>query len=326
MIFERYARRLVFVCAWVVLFIWAVGLTSAGVSYGFGNEKRSIKQSHKIHVGQEEIECTDCHETAAEEAPAGMPNQEICAGCHDQAEDKETITEECLFCHDGSVEDLEEIKAGSRKLVYGARKYKNLSFSHGQHKENEIECSSCHANVAEEGTIPFPAGKYMPEPEQCLECHQEKVENFSVRESCATCHAPDTFDHGIAPPSHDAAWKRSHGGTAELNVKEPHGKDCLTCHQKNDCIDCHLSEAPNDHTNFWRTRAHGFEASIDRDSCLNCHRQDTCVSCHDETAPRTHTGNWDQTHCLSCHVDTNYDPQGSCTVCHRTPAHLGRKP
>jgi len=324
-IFERAARRLVFICAWVIVVVWAVGLTSANISYGLGNEKRSVKQSHKIHVEQEEIECTDCHEKAEEEAAAGMPKMSVCSGCHEAAEGEE-LTEECLFCHVGTLEELEEVKAGSRKLVYGPRKYQNLTFSHETHLSSEIKCVSCHGKIAEEGTIPFPSGKYMPRPQQCLDCHQKKDEDFFVRGACATCHVPDTFDTKIAPGSHDSAWKRSHGRTAELNVKEAHGKDCLTCHQKNDCIDCHLTEAPNDHTNFWRTRAHGFEASIDRDSCLNCHRQDTCVSCHEETAPRTHTGNWDQTHCVSCHVDSNYDPQGSCTVCHRTPAHLGRKP
>ena len=326
MIFNRYIKRLVLICGFSVLILWAVGLISSNVSLGWGKEKRSIKQRHQIHVVNEEIECTDCHQTATDGTKAGMPKQEVCADCHEQAESKEEVKEDCLFCHEGTTEDLVKIKEGSLKLVYGARSYKNLSFSHQTHNEKELDCKSCHGDIANSETLPFPAGKFMPQPETCLDCHQKEVEGFSVRESCTTCHLPDTFDVKIAPESHNTAWSRTHGGMTELNIEEDHGKDCLTCHQKNDCIDCHQTETPKDHTNFWRTRAHGFEAGIDRDSCLTCHRQDTCVSCHDETAPRNHSGNWEKTHCVSCHVDSNNDPQGSCVVCHRTPAHLGSSP
>lgn len=124
------------------------------------------------------------------------------------------------------------------------------------------------------------------------------------------------------PASHRGDWARNHGihAQADNNEAGQTGGACLTCHQRNDCIACHSQTMPKDHTNFWRTRAHGITASVNRERCLYCHRQDYCIRCHNETAPRSHTAAWRTTHCSSgCHFGPI--PTGSCGVCHKRSPH-----
>ena len=350
-------------------------------------ERRDIRQSHKVHVGQEEIECTDCHEGAKESARAGMPEMEACGDCHDEEVSEETEDRSgCLHCHtfpepvpgcsrDGcSEETLPDIVT-----VMGPAPYRNLrypseddpkGFSHALHAEAEIPCAACHGNIAQEGAIPFPSGKYMPKPERCIACHAKDLGHFThqahkeleiacndchedeveeenmpdesyrpsglptttpeackechdpVSARCDTCHIPNTFDRAVRPMTHRGAWTEFHGGIAMFNEEGLHGQDCFTCHQRNDCVACHTTQAPRDHTNFWRTRTHGLMAGSDRERCLNCHRQDYCVRCHAETAPRTHIGNWQDRHCPWCHLDGASGPEENCRVCHRQALHI----
>ena len=124
------------------------------------------------------------------------------------------------------------------------------------------------------------------------------------------------------PDSHRGDWARNHGLHSQVDQNEAgqSGGVCLTCHQKNDCIACHSQTMPKDHTNFWRTRAHGLTASVNRERCLYCHRQDYCIRCHNETAPRSHTGAWRTEHCKWCHPFGSR-PEGSCGVCHKRSPH-----
>ncbi len=125
------------------------------------------------------------------------------------------------------------------------------------------------------------------------------------------------------PQSHRANWIEYHGKTVDLNFSEAGqaGTACLACHGKNDCIACHNTLPPRDHTNFWRTRGHGFAAEGNRERCLTCHKQDYCVRCHNETAPRTHTADWRTRHCTWCHFGSGIAPADNCSVCHRQAPH-----
>ena len=125
------------------------------------------------------------------------------------------------------------------------------------------------------------------------------------------------------PESHKANWLQYHGASADLYFNEAggRGKACYVCHEKSDCIDCHNTMMPRDHSNTWRTLSHGFQAAGNRERCSMCHRQDYCVRCHNETAPRTHVGNWATRHCTWCHYSGSLAPADNCVVCHRVARH-----
>jgi hypothetical protein len=126
------------------------------------------------------------------------------------------------------------------------------------------------------------------------------------------------------PDSHKGNWIEYHGASAGLNLSAGESS-CLTCHERNDCIACHNTRPPRDHTNTWRTLSHGFMAEGNRERCFTCHRQDFCVRCHNETAPRSHTAGWlsPARHsmgrpCTDCHGSGRL-PADACGVCHNKP-------
>lgn len=125
------------------------------------------------------------------------------------------------------------------------------------------------------------------------------------------------------PESHSANWIEYHGRDVEptMNAAGSVGNNCLICHEKTDCISCHNTRMPRDHTNTWRTLSHGFTAEGNRERCQICHRQDFCVRCHSETAPRSHLGNWTARHCMVCHFGSGLAPADSCVICHKMAPH-----
>ena len=134
------------------------------------------------------------------------------------------------------------------------------------------------------------------------------------------------------PQSHRADWIRNHG--ADVNL-DPGGRgapqSCSLCHEKADCISCHNTQLPKDHTNTWRIRTHGFQAEANRDRCATCHKEDYCIRCHNETTPRSHSGRWNAgglvntpdspTHCKWCHFSSRITPAEGCGVCHKRAPH-----
>jgi hypothetical protein len=126
------------------------------------------------------------------------------------------------------------------------------------------------------------------------------------------------------PASHQGRWIEYHGksvGAAGNSPGSP-GAACLICHERTDCIGCHATTLPKDHTNHWRTRGHGLMVAGNRERCMTCHRQDFCIRCHSETAPRSHTAGWRSRHCTFCHFGSGSSISGNCTVCHKQRQHV----
>ncbi|MGK5094833.1 cytochrome c3 family protein [Deltaproteobacteria bacterium TL4] len=311
-----FARLSVILALWLFMSAWKL-------SWPWAEESaRTIKFRHSIHVQKEEMECTDCHEGAVEKEKAGMPAKKFCMDCHEEKMDMDD-KEGCLFCHNVEISQLDSITElgrpkGSLGMVLGPKRLnKDVKFSHKHHAEKEVGCPKCHGDVGKDEGPLMPRDIYVPTQAQCRECHTQE----QVSLECTVCHK--TFNKDNPPEGHQGGWRTFHGMSATLNQVGQHGKDCLTCHVKNDCTACHTSEAPRDHTRFWRTQGHGLMAGWDRERCSNCHRQDFCVTCHSETAPRSHVSNWDANHCTNCHLESNSNAEGGgCRLCHRQPAHL----
>jgi hypothetical protein len=125
------------------------------------------------------------------------------------------------------------------------------------------------------------------------------------------------------PGSHKGSWTEYHGRSVAAgggSIGRPPAA-CVVCHDRQDCITCHETIKPRDHTNYWRTRGHGLMVASDRARCFSCHRQDYCIRCHSETAPRSHTASWLQRHCTVCHFGPGKTITGGCAVCHTAKVH-----
>lgn len=295
---RRRGRRSRVVPAIVVLLPLAV----AGCALLLGAEE-TVAFSHRIHVGDEELECSDCHRTAETADEPGMPTLRQCQLCHEE-KDADKPPERRA----GALFDAGGFRA-TRRSALG----EEIVFSHRAHVAKVEDCGACHEGIATNDRIDMAIAVDMDE---CMACHTK----VNAPNDCATCHARIRMD--AAPHTHDGNWLRAHGKVVRAR-SEARVDQCTMCHTSEaTCTACHQDTPPAGHDNYFRRRGHGVIARMDRESCAACHRTDSCDRCHSESRPLNHTGAWGSlrnTHCISCHL-----PLGSseCSVCHQgTPSH-----
>jgi len=262
--------------------------------------------NHEAHTVRG-ISCIDCHEGAEKEVRAGMPAKAFCMNCHedlDKEKDKPVEKKVAWF--------LDE--KGEPLWADFGREKTEIKFSHAPHA-GKVACLSCHAGMDKNtGLVPHGPQRMT----ECISCHQEKA---TAKLECATCHA--SIDRAHPPENHLVLWPKLHGSCARAGAEAATANNCVLCHQVSVCTTCHQTVAPEDHTNFWRLRAHGLASGLDRSRCSTCHTTDYCVRCHQVAAPVSHTAGWNaprDAHCTSCHLPL--PSSGSCAVCHRDlPGH-----
>lgn len=275
-------------------------------------DRDAILFSHQYHVQEEEMECADCH--AVTESSTGMDNllpaKAVCADCHD-VDDEST----CNQCHT----NVDAAQNATRVTDY------SQLFSHKKHVAADLECATCHGDIADVG---IDQHLTMPDMIECMDCHQDN----NVSNECAVCH---TANERIKPLNHDLAFIKTHGTIAGNFVShENMGKDCATCHKTQFCQDCHEGENVERFAhplNFEFT--HSLYAQGKERNCFTCHEdREFCSSCHisNEVLPYNHTAGWtnritgdggrhrieaivDLDNCMSCH-ERNADQ--ICQQCH----------
>lgn len=180
-----------------------------------------------------------------------------------------------------------------------------IVFSHQLHVEDMgLECTDCHASVAEATTA---AASVRPKMEECFACHEA--------DPCTQCHtseenpsatwAPTSahelrFDHAAHLARSGIACATCHAGAeASTQVDDalnPEMSVCTGCHQRQmnrlNCRKCHerlpdlgkpsLGEAVHT-TGFYAL--HGAWATGSAHLCSQCHEQSYCADCHARTAP-----------------------------------------
>ena len=265
--------------------------------------------NHSSHLDKG-LECVDCHETAEDEAEAGMPNFEFCMECHEEM-DEERPEEERLSTMwldaDGNPR-WHNVTAQSDEIL----------FSHSSHVARGVECSECHTGIEASERVGFDLRQDMND---CITCHTSR----DAPTACETCH--EEIGPDWKPPSHSQLWTTRHGQEIRM-AGTPEGleDDCSLCHTPTMCADCHNTQAPRDHTQSWRRGGgHGLASSMDRTRCQTCHEVHSCIACHENARPRSHRAMWGgkrSRHCLNCHQPLTPDSPDGCGVCHKgTPSH-----
>lgn len=153
------------------------GLVLGGVAFSFF--PRAIQQpiafNHLLHVEEVGLECTDCHLYAISGSRATIPNIQVCADCHEEAQ-TDSEAEVLLVRH---VQDGEPIPW--RKIF---RVPDHVFFSHRRHTAMaELDCNICHGAMGERELPPArpPLNLSM---EWCMECHEET----GISNDCLLCH------------------------------------------------------------------------------------------------------------------------------------------
>lgn len=260
---------------------------------------------HRVHVVDNQLECTFCHGSVRSADAPGMPPPELCAPCHDRF-DAQKPPERRVGAFFSAESRYQRVAVSART--------DEVRFSHRAHANGRgLTCTSCHADIAQQDDVPL---QPMARKADCMGCHAEHGQS----NACSTCHT--TIDPSFRPASHSGQWVKRHGACAG-GLSERSEDQCQLCHQDGTgCNACHQQMQPDSHTQTFRLQTHGLMASIDRTRCHVCHTQDSCQQCHESTRPRSHRagfGDSQQRHCVGCHLPL---ADTSCGVCHQdTPSH-----
>jgi len=131
-----------------------------------------VKFSHKVHVGENGIDCKYCHTTVADGKSAGIPAANLCMNCH-------VIIREGT--NSGKFEIAKVVNAvESGKPIEWVRIHnlpEHVFFSHAVHVgSGKIDCASCHGSVESMDIVKQQNDLSMG---WCINCHRETQVNFT---------------------------------------------------------------------------------------------------------------------------------------------------
>lgn len=224
-------NQFLMVCFSIFLFLfgsyWAYAwMMQIGVDKGY-EPVQPIHYSHRIHAGDNNIDCQYCHSSARVSETSGIPSLNTCMNCHMAISEvaEETATEEhSKAFYDGEIAKLYDAVGwdpethqytGETKPVKWVRVH-NLPdfavFNHAQHvSAGEIDCQKCHGRVEEMEVMRQETKLTMG---WCVECHRDtdvKMEGNKYYEKI-----------------HEQLQKKY--GVEKLTVAEMGGLECGRCH------------------------------------------------------------------------------------------------
>ena len=185
-------------------------MMQVGVDQGY-EPIQPIHYSHRIHAGDNKIECKYCHSSARKSKTSGIPSLNVCMNCHKSiyqvadatlAEGKQygiDYNEEIQKLYSAVGWDEENQKyTGETKAVEWVRVH-NLPdfayFNHSQHVEvGEIACQTCHGPVEEMEIM----SQYSPlTMGWCVNCHRETEVKVEGNEYYAKIHEELSKKYGV---------------------------------------------------------------------------------------------------------------------------------
>jgi hypothetical protein len=169
---------------WVAIFVLAGFLALAkwgfdaalevGVYQGYKPEQ-PIEFSHKIHAGQNGIQCEYCHTAALKGKTAGIPSLNVCMNCHAHVNEGPSGTSEIAKIYTALDYDYDTKKYGDSPTPVEWVRVHNLPdlayFNHSQHVvAGKLECEECHGDMKCMGVAEQHSMLTMG---WCISCHQE---------------------------------------------------------------------------------------------------------------------------------------------------------
>lgn len=203
-------------------------MMQVGVDQGY-EPIQPIHFSHKIHAGENGIDCKYCHSSARTSKTSGIPSMNVCMNCHKNITEftgsadsvyvdysKEFYTAEIQKIYDAVGWDpATQTYTGKEKPVKWVRIH-NLPdfvyFNHSQHVSVAgLECQTCHGPVESMEIMrqhsPLTMG-------WCIECHRETEVNVKDNEYYAKIHEELSKKYGVE----------------KLTAAQLGGLECGKCH------------------------------------------------------------------------------------------------
>ncbi|MCB9427051.1 MAG: c-type cytochrome [Flavobacteriales bacterium] len=231
-IWVAFARNQFLVLVSVIVLILVAGygaygyLMQVGIDQGYA-PIQPIHYSHKIHAGDNQIDCKYCHSSARVSKTSGIPSLNVCMNCHKNISEVAESTATAEYSkefYDAQIQKLYEAVGwdssaqkytGVTKPVKWVRVH-NLPdfvyFNHSQHVSVAgVECQTCHGPVEEmeimEQHSPLTMG-------WCVNCHRET--NVKVE------------DNEYYQKIHETLAKKQ--GVDKFTAAQMGGLECGKCH------------------------------------------------------------------------------------------------
>jgi mono/diheme cytochrome c family protein len=205
-------------------------LFKVGVNEGY-MPLQPIAFSHKIHSGENKIECQYCHSSAKHSKHSGIPSVNVCMNCHmniaEVAEGtkvewdgvtygKAELDKEIAKIYEASGWDPETLEyTGEEKPIKWIRIHNLPDFAYFNHSQHVtvggIECQKCHGPVEEYDEMrqfsPLTMG-------WCINCHRETNVDLKGNEYYEKIHNELAQKYGVE----------------QVTIAQLGGLECGKCH------------------------------------------------------------------------------------------------
>ena len=205
-------------------------LSQVGVDEGY-MPIQEIAFSHKIHAGDNKIDCQYCHSSAKHSKTSGIPSANVCMNCHKNISE---VSEDTKMEFDGQTYGKAELDKEIQKLYTAAGwdadnleytgntqpikwvRVHNLPdfayFNHSQHVTvGGLKCQTCHGPVETMDEVyqfsPLTMG-------WCIDCHKETKVDLKGNPYYTKIHEQLSKKYGVE----------------SVTVAQLGGKECGKCH------------------------------------------------------------------------------------------------
>lgn len=159
------------VTGFIIVFV----VTAAAFALRPVPKAQPVAFNHQLHVVDNGLSCSDCHEFYSTETFSGLPEAETCGFCHLDGEEGSTAEEKKL------IQLLEE--GAPLKWTPLFVQPSHVFYSHRRHVEvAKLDCSVCHGQIAESKSPPRWVRQLTMD--DCINCHEQQ----NARTDCTTCH------------------------------------------------------------------------------------------------------------------------------------------
>lgn len=160
----------------IVLILGRMGiqdLMNIGVYQGYAPEQ-PINFSHKIHAGQNGVNCVYCHTSAEKGKSAGIPSLNVCMNCHTYVEEGPSGKEEIAKIYKALDYSPVSKTYGPNPTPVKWVRVHNLPdlayFNHSQHVvAGQVACQTCHGEVENMAVVEQHSPLTMG---WCIDCHR----------------------------------------------------------------------------------------------------------------------------------------------------------
>ncbi|MEL4308807.1 cytochrome c3 family protein [Joostella sp. CR20] len=197
-----------------------------GVDQGY-QPIQPIHFSHRIHAGDNGIDCKYCHSSARTSKTSGIPSLNVCMNCHKSIPEvaestataehsKEFYDKEIAKLYDAVGWDVnEQSYTGETKPVKWVRIHNLPDFAYFNHSQHvtvgRIACQECHGPIQEMEIVHQEAPLTMG---WCINCHRKTNVKMEGNEYYAKIHEELSKKYGVD----------------ELTAAQLGGTECAKCH------------------------------------------------------------------------------------------------